>query len=124
VKHYFHFLFTAALLLGSFILYNNQKNEYQGQLQDKPQNEYSVLQAELPNRGINEILFQVSRNSPGMVSRFPSNRIRESISLDLCKYQVGLKRQVQIHLELKPQIARLSALYLLHRPGYDDPPAS
>lgn len=124
MKHYFHFLFTAALLLGSLILYTNQKSECPDQPEDKLRIEHMALQAEVPSREASESLVQSSRHHPGIVSSFTICRFRQSEFLNLTDHQVCMKRQVQIHLELKPLIADLSGTYLLHRSGYDDPPLS
>ena len=116
MKHHFHFLFAAALLLGSLILFNNQKSECLSELKENPQIEHMELLA--------ESLVQSDRPVTGIVYKISSRKLRQSKSPDLKVLQVCMKRQMQIHLELKPVIAKLSGPYLLHRPSYDEPPVS
>ena len=124
MKHHFHFLFAAALLLGSLILFNNQKSECLSQLNENPQIEHMELLAEIPSRNATESRVQSDRYIWEIVYKFISRQFRHPESLDYKEHQVCMKRQMQIHLELKPLIAKLSGPYLLHRPSYDDPPVS
>jgi len=121
VKHYFHFLFTGALLLGSLILFNNQKSECTNIAKEIPAIEHIAFEAELPSRYAAESSVQISRLDPGIVLESSPEKLRQLKSLNYSS-QRAHTRQMQIHLGLKPVLYKQSGQYLHHRSSHDDPP--
>jgi hypothetical protein len=121
VKHYFHFLFTGALLLGSLILFNNQKSECPNYAMEDRAIEHIELQAELPSRFSAESLVQIYRHDPGIVPESIPDKLRKLESMNNASRRMRI-RQMHIHLGLKPALDKQSGQYLHHRSSYDDPP--
>ena len=110
-------MFAGALLLGSLILFNNQKSECLTQAGESPGIEHIELQAEVPSNNAAE-------SFTGLVFVFNSGKLKYLKNLDFTDHQVRMKTQMQIHLELKPVLGLQSGPYLYHRTSYDDPPVS
>ena len=117
-------MFAGILLLGSLIIFHNEKSECPGQLSENPDIEHIELQAAFPSKGATESLAQSNRHNSGLVYELISGKSKHPESLNFAEHQVRMKTQMQIHLELKPILVRRSGPYLHHRPNYDDPPVS
>lgn len=115
VKHLFRFLFTGAILLASLIIYNGQKNEDLSECSDHREVEHVELQA-----AFNPVQIV---SSPGqLISRSAGTSILPSSSdRDDFKYQLHLKKQMQIHRELLPELDHQSGHYLQYHSPFEDP---
>ena len=124
MKHYFHFLFAFALLLGSLIVFNVQKPECVTLVSENPDIEHVEFQAEVPSGNATEYSVQSNRPNSGIVHEFISGKLKQLEYRNFADHQVRMKKQIQIHLDLKPVLSKQTGPYLYHRSSYDDPLAS
>ncbi len=124
MKHYFQFIFAGVLLLGSLILFNNQKSECLTQLRENPEIEHIELLAEVPPSNVPESSVQSNSKSSGIVHEFISGKLKQLEYRKFTDHQVRMKTQMQIHLDLKPVLSKQSGPFLYYRSSYDDPLAS
>ena len=123
MKHYFHFLFVGAILLGSLILFNHQKSEPVTQLADHPDPLRMELLAEICTNQIASIV-PSNRNSPELASESCSGNLKHLEYLNSAAHKVRSKIQMKIHLELLPVLVIQSGQDLHQVPRSDDPPLS
>jgi len=124
VKHYFHFLFAFALLLGSLIVFNVQKPECFTLVSENPDIEHVELLAEVPSGNAAASSVQSIRPNSGIIHEFISGKLKQPENRNFADHRVRMKTQMQIHLDLKPVLSKQSGPYLYHRSSYDDPLAS
>jgi hypothetical protein len=115
VKHLSRFLFSAAILLVSLMIFNGQKSEDPTRVSENPDIERIELQA--------EICF--TRIASSSVSSYQRNS-GESIvpvldSFNDPEYLIRLKIQMQVHQELLPELAHKSGHFLQHHSPFEDP---
>ena len=115
-------MFAGVLLLGSLILFNNQKSECLTQLRENPEIEHIELLAEVPPSNAPESSVQSNRKYSGIVHEFISAKLKQLEYRNITDHQVRMKTQMQIHLELLPVLGIQSGQDLHHRSSYDDPP--
>ena len=122
MKHYFQYLFTAVVLLVALMIFNGQKDGCANHISGNPLNQHVELLAELS-----------SSQLPGYTS--PSYNqgsvlVNESIQghhiaheyLNSSAYQTLLKTQMEIHLDLKPELVFQSGQILHHPSRIEVPP--
>ena len=124
MKHYFQFLFLAAILLGSLIVFNYQKVESASQLTETPDLVQTELMAELPSSQLAASTLLSYRHNPEIAYESISGNLRHLESLNSADYQVRSKTLKEIHLELLPVLGIQSGQYFPHHPGSEDPPLS
>ena len=115
MKHLFRLLFTGAILLVSLMIYNGQKNEDISQAREHPDIEHFELQA--------EICFTRTASATTLSYWRTSGEIRVPTSehLNDPEYLLLLKKQMQIHHDLKPELGYQSGHYLQHHSPFEDP---
>jgi len=115
VKHLFRLLFTGAILLVSLIIFNGQKNEDFAQVSEHPDIEHVELQA--------EICFARTASATTLSNWRTSGEINVPVSehLNDPEYLLRLKKQMQIHRDLKPELGYQSGHYLQHHSLFEDP---
>jgi len=124
VKHNFQFLFLAAILLGSLIVFNNQKGESASQLTKTPDLVQTELMAELPSGQLAASTLLSYRHNPEIALESISGNLRHLESLNSANYQVRCKTLMEIYLELLPVLGIQSGQFFHHHPGSHDPPLS
>jgi len=114
VKQLSRFLFTAAILLVSLLIYNGQKGEDITRQGEHPNIEHIELQAEICiTRFTSASVLSFWRNS-GVIIEPPAGNLNDP------EYLIRLKIQTQIHQELKPGLDFQSDPYLQHHSPYED----
>ena len=122
MKHYFHFLFACALLLGSLIVFNVQKPECVTLVSENPDIEHVALQAEISSNQTAASSVPSSRPTPEVAYKSVSGKLNHPDYLNSSDHQAQIKMQMLIHLELLPVLGIQSGQDLHHRSSYDDPP--
>ena len=108
-------MFTGAILLVSLIIFNGQKNEDISQEREHPYIEHIELQA--------EICFARTTSATTLSYWRTSGEISVPVSehLNDPEYLLRLKKQMQIHRELKPELDYQSGHFLQHHSPFEDP---
>ena len=115
VKHLSHFLFTAAILLASLMIYNGQKNEDPTKVRENPDIAHTELQAEI-------CFTRIASASVGIYQRNSAERIiPTSGSFNNPDYLIRLKIQMKTHRELLPELGYQSGHFLQHHSPFEDP---
>lgn len=117
-------MFAGILLLGSLIIFNNDQSESPGQLSENPDIEHIELQATFPSKGATESPAKSNSHHSGLVYELISGKSKHPESMIFAEYQVRMKTQMLIHLELKPILVQRSGPCLYQPSSYDDPPVS
>jgi len=117
-------MFATALLLGSLILFNGRGPEAAKLAVQAPAMELMELQAELCSIHSNVSPRISYRLHPGIPGWSFSDKHHQPADLYPGANQVRIKKQIQIHLGLKPLISKQSGLNIHHRTHCDDPPVS
>jgi len=120
VKHYFHFLFVGAVLLGSLILFNHQRSEPVTHLADHPDSE---LLAEICTTQIASTVHS-NRYKPEVSGESRAHDLKQLEYLNSAAHKVRSKTQMKIRLELLPVLVVQSGQDLHQVPRSDDPPLS
>ena len=124
MKHFSQYLFACTLLLGALILFNVQKDESVTLASEIPEMEHAVLEAEVcSNQTASSTVLSI-RHFPVEAFRSISGKLSHFGYLNSAEHSIRCKRQILIHLELKPFLSIQSGLNLHHRLSYDDPPLS
>ena len=109
------FLFTAAILLVSLMIFNGQKNEDPTRVRENPDIEHIELQAEICfTRIASSSIFSYQRNSGERI-------VPASESFNDPEYLIRLKIQIKIHHELLPELDHQSGHFLQHHSPFEDP---
>ena len=116
MKHYFHFLFTGAVLLVSLMIFNGQKELCDTHATSNPDIEHIDLLAEICSTQI------ASTSVPSYWHN--SGNLNHLEYLNTVEHQIRLKTQMQIHLELKPGLDFQSGQNLHPHSRYEDPTAA
>jgi hypothetical protein len=115
VNHLFRFLFTAAILLVSLMIFNGQKGEDITRQGEHADIEHIELQAEICFMRIASASGQSNWRSTGASILPVSSNTNDS------EYQLRLKNQMQIHREFLPELDYQSGHYLQHYTSFEDP---
>ena len=121
MKHVFHIVFGAALFLGSLILFHNQKSECAEQTQKIPDLDQVELTAELPVLR-SEVRIHPDRYCSMPVHQFIAGKLRNLSYLNNDQFQMRFKTQMNMYLELKPDLDFRSGQCLCHPARLPDPP--
>ncbi|NOR34552.1 MAG: hypothetical protein GQ579_07725 [Bacteroidales bacterium] len=115
MKYLFRLLFTGAILLVSLMIFNGQKSEGLSPGNEHPDIELAGSQA--------EICFARTTSATTLSYWRSSGEIRvpSSEHLNDPEYLVLLKKQMQIHRDLKPELGYQSGHYLQHHSPFEDP---
>ena len=115
VKHLFRLLFTGAILLVSLMIFNGQKSEGLSPGNEHPDIELAGSQA--------EICFARTTSATTLSYWRTSGEISVPVSehLNDPEYLLRLKKQMQIHRELKPELGYQSGHFLQHHSPFEDP---
>lgn len=124
MKHYFHFLFVAGILLGSLIIFNNQNRECVTQITDNPDLVQIEFLAEICSTQTAASSLPSYRLKPEIAYESKAGNLKHLEYLNSAEHQVRSKTQMQIHLELLPVFGIQSGQYHHHYSRSDDPPLS
>lgn len=124
MKNYFHLLFVAGILLGSLIIFNNQKSENPRQLADKYEPVQTELLAEISSNQTAASTLASYRHKQEIAYESKAGNLKHLEYLNSTEHQVRSKTQMQIHLELLPVFGIQSGQYHHHYSRSDDPPLS
>ena len=122
MKHLGHILFAFALLLGLLIISHHQKGENARHEGEPPDLEHIEIAAEIHAFRIKESRTQPSSSLSALTSRIFGEKFRDPADLNHSSYQVLIKIQQDIFLELKPVIDFRSGQYHYYPSTYGDPP--
>lgn len=108
-------MFTGAILLVSLMIFNGQKNEALSPGNTYPDIELAGSQA--------EICFARTTSATTLSHWRTSEEISVAVSehLNNPAYLLRLKKQMQIHRDLKPELDYQSGHYLQHHSPFEDP---
>ena len=108
-------MFAGAILLVSLMIFNGQKNEDFAQAKEHPHIEHLELQA--------EICFARTTSATTLSFWRISGEISLPVSehLNDPEYLLRLKKQMQIHRDLKPVLSYQSGHYFQHHSPFEDP---
>jgi len=117
-------MFALTLLMGSLILFNCRESEDVKLATEAPVMELVDLQVELCSIQTNASPVLSYWLNPVSGNRSVSGKPDPLIDLNLTELRIRIKRQIEIHLELKPLIADQSGQNIQNRSRCDDPPLS
>jgi hypothetical protein len=121
VKHYFQYLFTAAVLLVALMIHNGQKDEYADYISGNPVTQHVELLAELSPNQLPGYISPSYNQGPVLVNESIWRHHKALEYLNSADYQTQLKTQMQIHLGFKPVLDFQSGQNLYLPSRFADP---
>lgn len=117
-------MFTGAVLLVALMIFNGQKSECDTLETGNPDIEHIDLQAEVCSNQTAASSVPSYLRYSGVVIEAISGKFNSIEYLNSVEQLIRYNTQMQIHLELKPDLDFQSGQNLHHRSRYDDPPVS
>jgi len=124
VKSYFHYLFAGALLLFGLVLSNNQKHESITRAHEKPEFVQVDLQAEICFCNLFRSSVPLGSLYTKVEHKIHSDHLIRPEQMNYSEAQILYKAQMQVHLELKPDMVIQSGQNLYRFSRYGDPPVA
>ena len=109
-------------MLGSLILFHNQKSESGDQISEVPEILQVELTAELPAKRIKDFRFQSGGSFSKLIPQIINSKLWNPAKLDPASCLLCIKRQLDIFLDLRPILYFRSGLYLYHSSSSEVPP--
>ena len=117
-------MFTGAVLLVALMIFNDQKSECVTQETGRPDIEHIELLAEVCSNQLASSSVPSHWRYSGVIIEAISGKFNSIKYLNSVEHLIRFNTQMQIHLELKPDLDFQTGQNLHHYSGYEDPPVA